>query len=173
MRQWENTPENERARQRPSRPPYSDWRDERTSNTNRLMCVVGFPSLDRTLGFVDWGVGCLGCNNAWRCCSTEGYNGDWKERFRGEKTLYSKSGFVFHFMTCLPAQELFQREVDNILGPGKLLPWSRFFCHVAGDPPSKELSPSPCAASTEAASSSRNIEVSPETQKEAKSSGIR
>lgn len=86
------------------------------------MCVVGFPSLNRTLGVVDWGVGCLGCHNTWRCCSTEGYNDDWKERFRSEKTLYSKSGFVLHFMTCLLAQELFQQEVDNILGLEKLLP---------------------------------------------------
>jgi hypothetical protein len=43
-------------------------------------------------------------------------------------------------MTCLPAQELFQREVDNILGPEKLLPWSRFIRNLAGDPsPKKNL----------------------------------
>ena len=123
------------------------------------MCVVGFPSLNRRLGVVDRGVGCLGCYNAWHCCSTDGYNDDWKERFRSEKTLYSKSGFVLYFMTCLPAQELFQREVDNILGPEKLLPWSRFICHVAGDPSSKEPSLSPCAVESEALNRRRRLEI--------------
>jgi hypothetical protein len=57
----------------------------------------------------------------------------WRELDNSAKILYSTERFIYHFMTCIHAQNLFRFDVDDIVGPEKLRHWNHPICLVAGD----------------------------------------
>jgi hypothetical protein len=135
VRAWEATPENERSRRRPSRPPFLHFQDNEL-NPHRYMCLLAFPWLNHDSGSVEWGVGCNGCRD-------DHFDRQQNEgSFEKQQIMYSTWGFLRHYVCCPKAQDLYEKRYeDQIAGAPKLRPCWEPICDLAGDLSSREPGP--------------------------------
>jgi hypothetical protein len=103
------------------------------------MCIVAFPWLNRETETLEWGAACNGC----------GFEIDERYMLFGadrdrlntqERTLFSKAGFLAHFLVCEKAQENFKENFQKWMkGQVRIVDFGRQVCCVAGDPDAQPL----------------------------------
>jgi hypothetical protein len=76
----------------PPRPRYTSYVDRKCNNPHRYMGVVRSPWLDRRNGIAQWGFSCKSC----RDCNFRQF--DWKR-------MYTQTGYIEHFSSCIPSQQ--------------------------------------------------------------------